>query len=182
MATNWWVAARVADAAAGFDWVVEHSPQGLKVGQDFSDTSSYPVLDPTATPTAINLEGMVTPPCGMRGNSASAQGSGTNAWWVLASRNWYSEGWIQRTYNITAGTYRVDVSARSGNSAGYWPMMNVYLGPASGSARVESTTDSTYSFKFTIPAGVWDLVVRDVNPWRGNARDLMVDGLRITRL
>jgi len=67
--------------------------------------------------------------------------------WVLASRNWYAEGWIQRTYNITAGTYRLEVRARSGDSPGYWPMMNVYLGPASGSASVESTTNSTYSFK-----------------------------------
>jgi len=62
LATNWWVVSRVADMAAGFAFVVTNSPDGYTMGQNFSDTSSYPVLNPTAVPTAIPLATMIATP------------------------------------------------------------------------------------------------------------------------
>jgi len=169
LATNWWVVSRVQDMADGFDWLVTNSPDGLKLGQDFSDTSSYPVLNPTTNGTAINLQALVKPSTPFTGNGAYLQNNGL--WFMGAA------AWIEQSFNITAGTYRLDVVANGVASSVGWGTMSVYLGPASGSAIVNSINNATYSFTFTVPAGVYDLAFRSYN-WGS----YVIDGVQITRL
>ena len=59
--------------------------------------------------------------------------------------------------------------------------MNVYLGPGQGSISVNTTTDFTYNFTFSIPSGVWDLVINYNNAASGGARNLIINNIQITR-
>jgi len=171
LATNWWVARRVANIAAGFGWVITNSPDNL-IGLNLSDTSQYALLNPpTNNPLTINISAMTPTPNPLLGNNVAWQSAGGD-WWMLAPAQ------LQQTYNIPAGSYLVSVTANATANSGNWPKMNVYLGPAMGSATVDTTTASVYSFNLTVPAGVADLVIgySDIN--NGT---LYLDKIQITR-
>lgn len=171
LATNWWVVSRVNDMADGFDWVVTNSPDGLKLGQDFADTNAYPVLNPSTSGTSINLQTMVNPAVPIIGNGAYLQNNGT--WFMGAPAQ------LQQIFNFTAGTYRLDIIASGTAGSGGWPTMNVYFGPASGSATVNNANSTTYSFTFTVPAGVYDLIFTCPSYCPGS---YVIDSVEITRL
>jgi hypothetical protein len=171
LATNWWVVKRVANIAAGFGWVITNSPDSL-IGVNLNDTSGYPVLNPSANSTVtVNLSAMTSTPNTIVGNNSGWQSSGGD-WWMLAPAE------VQQKYNISAGTYLVSVTANATAASGVWPTMSVYLGPAMGSATVNSTSQSVYSFTFTVPAGVGDLIINLPNAHKGT---LYVDNIQITR-
>jgi hypothetical protein len=171
LATNWWVARRVTKIAAGFSWIITNSPDNL-AGVDLSDTSQYTVLNPaTNSPVTINLS-TLTPTANMIiGNNAGWQSSGGD-WWMS------SPAQLQQTYNIGAGTYLVSVTANGTAVSGIWPIMNVYLGPAMGSATVNTTAPSVYNFTLTVPSVVADLVITFPN---SNLGTLYIDKIQITR-
>ncbi len=171
LATNWWVVSRVADMAAGFDWIITNSPDGLHLGQDFTETSPYPLLNPSTNGTTVALNQLTAPKIPILGNNAYVQTDGT--WFMGAPAQ------VQGSFNITAGTYRLDLLLNGGASPAGWPTMKAFLGPASGSAQVNSSSNATYSFTFTVPAGVYDLVIQDPNYQPGN---FVIHGIQITRL
>ncbi len=169
LATNKMVVDRVANIAVGFGWLITNSPDAL-AGTDWADLSQYQALNPTTTPTTINLTTLVPTANMIFGNNASHQG--TNGWWMSAPAQ------LQHTYNIPAGTYRIDVLANGAVAAGGWPTMNIAFGPDSSSALVNSASNATYSFTFTIPAGIFDLVFSIGNNTPGY---LVIDGVQITK-
>jgi hypothetical protein len=169
LVTNWWVADRVADIAAGFGWLITNSPDGL-VGVNLNDTSRYAVLSASTNTTSLNLAAMAPTANMVFGNNAYPSGPG---WWMS------SPAQIQQSYNMTAGTCRLDIVARGASASGIWPIMNVYLGPDSGSTIINTTNDSTYSFTFTVPTGVFDLVIAFPNSNLGNFN---IDSIKITYL
>jgi hypothetical protein len=117
-----------------------------------------------------------TPAYLVNGNFAYLQPGPPVDWWFSA------QGQIQETFNaVTAGNYTVAVTARGIPAANIWPVMNVYLGPKNGSVSVNTATDFTYNFTFTIPAGVWDLVITYNNAATGGARNLIIDNIQITQ-
>jgi hypothetical protein len=177
-ATNWYVVQRVANLAAGFNWLVANSSDNL-VGVNLNDTSPYPVLNPQPFPVAVNLTNMTAPPNSVTGNNAYLQGPAQG----FASYDWWfgGVGLIQQTYNMAAGTYKVDVVASGVASGGTWPVMNIYLGPAWNCATVTSSTNATYSFTNTIPGGVFDLVA-SYNGTGNPPPQLTISSISITKL
>jgi hypothetical protein len=172
-ATNWYVSARVADIRNGFNWVITNV--GL-AGVSLTNTAPYPTIGSTTNPYTVNITNMVKflPSYNMNGNFAYLQ-SGP-IWWFGA------QGQIQETFNVaTAGIYTVAVTARGVEAANIWPIMNVYFRSGNGSVSVNSATDSTYNFTFTIPAGVWDLVITYNNAATGGARNLIIDNIQISQ-
>jgi hypothetical protein len=172
VATNWYVSARVADMRNGFDWLITNA--GL-YGVSLTNTALYPIIGSTTNPYTVNLTNMVKfMPSYLIGNFAYLQ-SGP-IWWFGAM------GQIQETFNVTkAGIYTTTITARGVEALADWPIMNVYFGPGNGSVSVNTTTNSTYNFTFTIPAGVWDLVITYNNAVTGGARNLIVSNIQITR-
>ena len=73
------------------------------------------------------------------------------------------------------------VTAKGVEAADDWPVMNVYFRSGNGSVSVNTTTNSTYNFTFTIPAGLWDLVITYNNSVTGGRRNLIVSNIQITR-
>jgi len=60
--------------------------------------------------------------------------------------------------------------------------MNLYFSPQGyGSVTVNTATDSTYNFTFTIPAGVWELVINYNNSALAGARNLIIDNIQISQ-
>jgi len=175
LATNWYVKDRIADMQAGFSWVLTNA--GL-AGVSLTDPTPYPAIGLTSNPYAVSLTNMVkfTPAYSVNGNFAYLQNGPPVDWWFGA------QGQIQETFNVvTAGTYTVAITARGVESANIWPIMNVYLGPRNGSVSVNTATDSTYNVTFTIPSGVWDLVINYNNAASGGARNLIISNIQITR-
>jgi hypothetical protein len=175
LATNWYVVDRIADMQAGFNWVITNA--GL-YGVNLTNTAPYPIIGSTTNPYAVNLTNMAAfvPAYLVNGNFAYLQPGPPVYWWFGA------QGQIQETFNaVTAGTYTVAITARGVAAANIWPVMNVYLGPKTGSVIVNTATDSTYNFTFTVPAGVWDFVITYNNAATGGARNLIIDNIQITR-
>lgn len=175
-ATNWYVQQRVANAAAGFGWVITNSPDNL-VGVNLTNTSPYPVLDPEPGPVSINLTNMIAPPNSVLGNNAYWQGFVPGGdWWFGAV------GMIRQLYFMTAGTYLVNVVASGVPSGtGTWPTMNLYFGPAWNQVAVTSTNSATYTFTNTIPAGIFDVVVACSTVGSPPAQ-LVISGINVIRL
>jgi len=171
LATNWWVARRVASIAAGFSWIITNSPDNL-AGVDLTDLSKYAVLNPPVnSPVTIDLTGLTPTAHMIFGNNVSWQNSGGD-WWLS------SPAQLQESFNFGAGTYQVSVTANGVAASGIWPIMNIYFGPSMGSATVNSITPSVYNFTFTVPAGVGDLVITFPN---SNLGALYIDKIQITR-
>jgi hypothetical protein len=175
LATNWYVIDRVNDMTNEFNWLITNV--GL-AGVSLTDTTPYSTIGSTTNPYTVNLTNMVafSPSYASAwGNFAYLQPGPPVDWWFGA------QGQIQETFNAaTAGTYTVAITARGVVAANIWPVMNVYFGPGHGSVSVNTTTDSTYSFTFTVPTGVWDLVVTYNNAATGGARNLIIDNIQIT--
>jgi hypothetical protein len=180
LATNWWVANRVAHAREGYNWVV--STSGL-TGTNLSDTSVYAQINPTNGPYTVNLAQMsATPPNKPWGNYAgfapltyATHPPSTNVWFFGA------QGEVQMPLNfVQSGTYNVSVVAKSIQFQGVGPIMNVFLGPANGSVSVSSLTNTTFSFLLPVTAGVRNLVITYNNSAPGGARNLIVSQIQIT--
>jgi hypothetical protein len=175
LATNWYVIDRIADMQNSFNWVITNA--GLS-GISLTNTAPYPTIGSTTNPYTVNLTNMVafTPAYSVWGNFASLQ-SGPTLDWIFGA-----QGQIQETFNVaTAGIYTVTITAHSVEAANIWPIMNVYFGPGNGSVSVNTTTDFTYNFTFTVPAGMRDLVITYNNAAAAGARNLIVTNIQITR-
>jgi hypothetical protein len=177
LATNWYVIDRVADMQAGFNWVITNSGLG---GVSLTDATPYPTIGSTTNPYTVNLTNMVrfAPSYAIMHTGGNLYFNGSVPYWYF-----WSGGQIKETFNIAmAGTYTVTISAKAIQSAGIWPIMNVFFGPKSaGSATVNTVNDSAYSFSVTIPTGSWDLVLNYFNDATGGARNLIIDNIQITR-
>jgi hypothetical protein len=152
-ATNWYVKDRVANIQDGFNWVITNA--GL-AGVSLTNTAPYPVIGTTTDPYTVNLTNLAPfmPAYSVVANSLSLQPGPPVSWWFGA------QGQIHQTFNVAqAGTYTVAVRAYGVNATNNWPTSHVYWGPKSGSMCVNTTTESTYSFNFTLPAGVWDFTI-----------------------
>ena len=175
LATNWYVRDRVADMQSGFNWVITNA--GL-AGVSLTNTAPYPMIGSTTNTYTVNLTNMVafSPLYTIAGNFAYLQPGPPVNW------KFYAYGQIQETFNAArAGSYTVAITANGIEAANIWPIMNVFLGPGHGSVSVNTTTDSTYNFTFTIPAGLWDLVITYNNAAAAGARQLIIDNIQITR-
>jgi hypothetical protein len=170
LATNWWIADRVAHSREGYNWVV--SALGL-TGTNLTDASVYPQLTLSNGTHTVNLAQMKAVPANKPfGNYVSLQG--TNQWFFGA------QGEIQMPLEfVQSGTYNVSIVARSIPSQGVWPVMNVFLGPSNGSVRVNSLTNSTYSFALPVASGFRNLVITYNNAASGGARNLIVSQIQI---
>ncbi len=185
-ATNWVTINRVADVLAGFDWVILNSG---RQGVNLNDASPYPVLNPTNGPVTINLAMMQDSPT----STNNSHFDNSTYWGNQNGLDFFSGGQSQQTFNVaTAGNYSVTVTAKgvssslgvlepNGGQTQLWPVMNVFLGPASGSFTVNSTNFSTFSFTNTIPSGVWDLVVTFNNGALVGSRQLFINSIQINR-
>jgi hypothetical protein len=174
LATNWYVINRVADIQNGFNWVITNA--GL-AGVSLTNTAPYPIIGSTTNSYTVNLTNMVAFMPAYIGADWAYLEPGPPVYWLFTAG-----AQIQETFNAeTAGNYTVAVTARGIPAANIWPIMNVYLGPKTGSVSVSTTTDSTYNFTFTIPAGVWDLAITYNNAATGGARNLIIDNIQITR-
>jgi hypothetical protein len=155
LATNWWITRRVANVAAGFNWVITNSPDYLG-GINLTNMSLYTVLGATLnSPITLNLSTMIK----------STIAIGNNATWSSGNSDWFlgSPGQVQQTYNITGGTYTVSITATGTPSGSTWPTMNVYLGPILTTLKINSTAKTVYSITVTVPPGVADLVISNPN-------------------
>lgn len=180
LATNWWVIDRVNDMTNAFNWLVNTNM--ALAGINLTNMAVYPVIGSTTNPYTVILTNMVDfMPSPTAGNYANLSTNGAwepGACWVFGA-----QGQIQETFNVAAaGTYTVAITARGVEASNIWPIMNVYFSPQGyGSVSVNTATDSTYNFTFTIPAGVWDLVIIYNNAAPGGARNLIVSNIQITR-
>jgi hypothetical protein len=176
-ATNWYVIDRVADMQNGFNWVITNA--GL-YGINLTNAAPYPTIGSTTNPYSINLTNMVAFSPMLQGGNSATYAPGV---WQF----WYS-GQIQETFNVTtAGTYTMTVTAEGvdvpnyGESVPFWPTMYVYFGPGNGTAYVDTTTNSTYTFTFQVPAGVWDMGIYYNEFGIGSNRYLGISNIQITR-
>lgn len=170
LATNWWVIDRITNIQAAFEWTITNSPDNL-VGINLANTNQWETLSPsTTTPTTMNINSFYVPTNGLPwGNAAYWQGP----FWNLPS---FAQ--VQQTYNISAGAYTLTVNAHGAEYSGYWPIMDVYLGPKVVSGiTVSNTTSTAYDFTFTVPAGTLDIAV--VSEAGIPAAFLYLDGLTI---
>jgi hypothetical protein len=174
LATNWYVIDRIADMQNEFNWVITNA--GL-AGLSLTNTAPYPIIGSTTNSYTVNLTNMVGFVPAYIGVNWACLEPGPPVYWLFTAG-----AQIQQTFNAaTAGTYTVAITARGVAAANIWPVMNVYLGPKTGSMSVNSTTDSIYNFTFTIPAGIWDFVITYNNAATGGARNLIIDNIQITR-
>jgi len=174
-ATNWYVIDRVADMQNEFTWVVTNA--GFSIA-GLTNFALYQTIGSTTNSYTVNLTNMVMfKPSYISGNSILFY-SGPPPYWEF-----WSAGQLQETFNVmTAGTYSVSISARGVASANVWPVMNLYFSPQGyGSVTVNTATDSTYNFTFTIPAGVWELVINYNNSALAGARNLIIDNIQISQ-
>lgn len=159
LATNWWVTNRMAQMTAGFNWLLTNSPDNL-TGINLANLPQYPALGTTLnSTTTVTLSTM----------TAQKLITGNNANWSTGNQDWFmgSPAQIQQTYNFTAGVYTINVSAIGTATGGTWPAMNIYLGPASASVTVNSSSKTTYSATLTVPGGINDLVIANPNDHPG---------------
>jgi hypothetical protein len=171
LATNWWVQQRVANLAAGFNWIITNSPDNL-AGQNLDATNSYPVLNPTTNgPTTIDLTSLQPTQGLITGNNVSWQ-SGTANWWMA------SPGELQETFNMVGGTYLVNVTANDNSPTGELPPLQVFFAGANGTAIVSSTNQVVYSFTLSVPSGVSDMVISLPNNTHSS---LDLDKITVTR-
>jgi hypothetical protein len=175
LATNCFIIQRIANIAAGFGWVITNCNLA---GVNLSDISSYPVLDPEPGPVTIDLTKMIKNPPTY--NSAYIQGPDQGYsiidWWFGGGGSM-----IQQTFNMAAGTYRVDVVANGSQSgSGLWPHMNFYLGPVWTGVTVDSYDDTTYTFTNTVQAGIFDLKITFYDTGHPPPT-LIVKSIKITR-
>jgi hypothetical protein len=169
-ATNWTTAVRVANARAGFDFLIERYNL---TGVDLSDESTYdePVPGTTYDFDLSTLTTQTNPP---NFNFATYNGSV----WEM-----YAQGWIQKKLNMPlSGRYRLTVSAKGVASAGVYPTMNVYLGTYPQSLPVSSADYSDYVFTNSVSAMVQDVVITYENPALAGARQLFIDGIELDYL
>jgi hypothetical protein len=178
VATNWYVIARVNDMTNAFNWLITNA--GL-AGVSLTDTAPYPIIGSTTNPYAVNLTNLaifIPPYSPYSGYHVAYLQSGPPVDW------WFAEngGQLQETFNVaTAGIYTVSVDAEGTGTATNGPTMEVYFGPGHGSVCVNTTNYSTYNFTFTIPAGVWDLVITPNYPASGSVRGLTFSNIQISK-
>jgi hypothetical protein len=174
IATNWYVIDRVNDIQSGFNWVITNA--GL-AGVSLTNTAPYQIIGSTTNTYTVNLTNMVAFMPAYVGVDWAYLEPGPPVYWLFTAG-----AQIQETFNVaTAGTYTVAVTARGVVAANIWPVMNVYFGPGNGSVSVNTATDSTYNFTFTVPANVWDLVITYNNAAVAGARQLIIDNIQITQ-
>jgi hypothetical protein len=186
LATNWVTIDRVAKVRAGFDWVILNSG---RQGMNLNDASPYPILNPTNGAVTINLAKMQDSPT----STNNSYFDNSTYWGNQNGLNFFFGAQPQQTFNVAvAGNYTVTVTAKgissslgvlepNGAQTQLWPILNVFLGPASGSFAVNSTNFLTFSFTNTIPSGVWDLVVKFNNAATAGSRDLFISSIQINR-
>jgi hypothetical protein len=161
-----------------FNWLITNA--GL-AGVSLTDTAPYPIIGSTTNPYAVNLTNLaifIPPYSPYSGYHVAYLQSGPPVDW------WFAEngGQLQETFNVaTAGIYTVSVDAEGTGTATNGPTMEVYFGPGHGSVCVNTTNYSTYNFTFTIPAGVWDLVITPNYPASGSVRGLTFSNIQISK-
>jgi hypothetical protein len=158
-ATNWYVIKRLAYIRSGFIWSITNAGFS-EVG--WTNMALYPTVGSTTNPYTAIL---------------------TNVWWDAPHWNglwtFYGGGKLEGYFSVAiAGTYTVAITARRAAALSIWPIMNVYFGPKNGSLSVNTATNSTYNFTFTVPAGVWNLDVI----YNGNAPSYGQDAMYVSKI